>query len=316
MDFFIVFAPLMGWAFANYTLAMLKTIGIKQSIRTDGPQSHLVKQGTPTMGGIYFIFIWLISYLAITLFSANLFNGHAVLSMMLLFLSFAGIGCFDDMCKIRFNRGVNMLPKFILQAFVALVWSSIYMQHHVIHLPGIGTLTLSPPLSCIWASFVIIGTANAVNLTDGLDGLMIQTVLIVLCGFLVMALSVNALSLQWVIIILISMLLALWPLNRFPAKLFIGDTGSLAMGSSLAGIALFLNAEIVLVVMGLVFVLETVSVAIQIIVFKCTGKRFFKMAPIHHHFELSGWSENKIVAYFSLLTLFATLLGVGWYVGL
>jgi phospho-N-acetylmuramoyl-pentapeptide-transferase len=312
MDFFIVVMPVMGWAFARYTLAFLKSFGMKQTVRDDGPQSHLVKQGTPTMGGVYFIFIWLVSYFIITSFSTNILSGHAVLAMMSLFLCFACIGCYDDLCKIHAKKGIHMLPKFALQCIAAMVWSLLYMNHHAIFVPGIGDFTLSPLWSCIWSSLVIVGTANAVNLTDGLDGLMIQTVGIVLCGFMVIAVQLHALSLQWVIMILLSMLLALWPLNSYPAKLFLGDTGSLAMGSALAGLALFLHAELALILMGLVFVLETCSVAIQIIVFKCTGKRFFKMAPIHHHFELCGWSEKKIVAYLSVLTVLTTSLGVIW----
>lgn len=318
MDVFIICAPLVGWLLAQRTITTLKYIGIKQSVREDGPQSHLLKRGTPTMGGLYFLMMWLLSYLFILVFKIHLVEINKFMGISTLFVTFALIGCYDDLTKISAQRGLNMRPKFLLQSVVAILWSLLFMQHHTLHIAGIGVFELSPVVACLWCSFVIIGSANAVNLTDGLDGLMIQTVLVVMCGFLTISMFIpnTPNALHWVMVVLIAMLLALWPMNRHPAKLFLGDTGSLSMGAALAGISLYLHAEFALAIMGLIFVIEACSVAIQIAVFKYSGRRFFRMAPIHHHFELGGWSERQVVAYFTLFTCMTTILGVIWYIRL
>jgi phospho-N-acetylmuramoyl-pentapeptide-transferase len=299
-------------------------------IRQDGPIDHIIKKsGTPTMGGVIII----IGIISSTLLWADLRNMY-VWTLIFVAISLGGLGLLDDALKIKFknSRGLKSRYKFLGQIVISAIALLIiikFTDHNYIYdlyFPFFKNLILHMGLFFIpFGLFVIIGASNAVNLTDGLDGLATVPVMLVALSFTLISYVVgNTIFSEYLKIqyipdvgelsifcgsIVGSCLGFLW-YNAPPAKIFMGDTGSLSLGGSLAAVAIIVKHEIVLAIVGGLFVLETASVIIQVTSFKLTGKRIFKMAPIHHHFEKKGWAESTIVIRFWIIAIILALVGL------
>lgn len=323
-------ALMVGFFCGPLTIRWLSRLQIGQMVRDDGPKSHLLKAGTPTMGGVLIILAITVSCLLWgDLHQANLWL------VLLVTISFGLVGWVDDYRKLvlKNSRGLPGRWKYFWQSVIACVavlylYSSSSMPIHTqLTIPFCKTCLLSlGPLFPILAYFVIVGSSNAVNLTDGLDGLAIMPIVMVAGALGVFAyVSSNAvyahyLSIPFVpntgelTIFCASMLGAglgfLW-YNSYPAQIFMGDVGSLALGAALGMVAIVVRQELVLLIMGGLFVIETLSVILQVGYFKCSGgKRLFRMAPLHHHFELKGWSEPKVIVRFWIITVVFVLCGL------
>lgn len=305
-----------------FLIPLLHTLKFGQNIREDGPKRHLKKAGTPTMGGI----IFLVGIVAAALLSAEQPTSAEMITVVGAMLGFGLIGFIDDFIKVVMHRslGLRAYQKLIGQIALAigLTWAAVYLL-------GRGTDIIIPftsiHLELGWfyypfVAFIIVGITNAVNLTDGLDGLAAGTTLIsALCYILIAMLGVTQggvaiLAHESDLAVFAAALtggcLGFLRFNKYPARVFMGDTGSLALGGALAGLAVLTKTEVILLLIGGVYVIEAFSVIIQVISFKTTGKRVFKMAPIHHHFELSGWNEWKVVLTFWTASLVCGILGI------
>ncbi len=299
-------------------------------IRQDGPIDHIVKKsGTPTMGGVIII----IGIISGTLLWADLSNIY-IWTLIFVSLSLGALGLLDDTLKIKFknSRGLKSTYKFLGQliisalALIILIKFSNHEYLYEIYFPFFKNLIFDLGIFFIpFGLFVIIGASNAVNLTDGLDGLATVPVMLVALSFTLISYVVGNtifseyLQIQYIPDVgelsifcgsIVGACLGFLWYNAPPAKIFMGDTGSLSLGGSLAAIAIIVKHEIVLAIIGGLFVLETVSVIIQVISFKLTGKRIFKMAPIHHHFEKKGWAESTIVIRFWIIAIILALVGL------
>ena len=300
-----IFSLILGPIF----IPILHKLKFGQNIRKEGPKSHQKKAGTPTMGGIIFF----ISVAATILIMGPSFTDPKMI-ILYSFLAFGFIGFLDDMLKIihKDNLGLKAGQKMILLLIFSVALA-------VYGYKNIGTDILIPlgsgfklNLGLLYIPFIIIyyaAVTNAVNLTDGIDGLATSVTIIVLTFFTIVAFKTGQKDVAIFSIALCGALLGFLKYNAFPAKIFMGDTGSLALGGAVGTIALMLKMELWVVIVGLMYVVETLSVIIQVTLFKMTGKRVFKMAPIHHHFEQCGWSEVKIVTVFSLVTAVLCIIG-------
>lgn len=284
---------------------------IGQTTREEGPLWHEVKTGTPTMGGTVFVLAIIVTVLLSGLF-LNLLNATSLL-LVLTFVLFGGIGFVDDFISIfkKQNEGLTARQKFVLQlVFSAFIILLAYMAKMELQIP-LGLITISGPVILIVFSFLwITGFSNAVNLTDGLDGLATGLNIIAYSAYFYLAIKGQNLSIALVCISVVGGLLGFLIYNKKPAKIFMGDVGSLALGAGLAVISIFLNNPLSLLIIGLVFVIETLSVILQVWSFKTRGKRIFRMSPIHHHFEMGGWSESKVVYIFWLCGIIVALVAV------
>jgi phospho-N-acetylmuramoyl-pentapeptide-transferase len=291
----------------------LRKLKFGQSIRDEGPQSHKKKSGTPTMGGIIILIALSLSALLISMY----FDVLSTRTYVLLFVTicFGVIGFLDDYIKVvkKRNLGLTSKQKFICQVIVSII------VFFAIRAMGISTSISIPgtnysfDLGFIYVLliiFMLVGTSNAVNLTDGLDGLVSGTAAIAFGAYAVLAYNQHQLDVAIFSIAVVGAVLGFLVFNAHPAKVFMGDTGSLALGGALAAIAIVTHLEILLVIIGGIFVIETLSVMIQVASFKATGKRVFKMSPLHHHYELSGWSEWRVVVTFWFVGLLFALLGI------
>ncbi|MCD5406534.1 MAG: phospho-N-acetylmuramoyl-pentapeptide-transferase [Desulfotomaculum sp.] len=304
-------------------IPVLKKIKFGQNIRDDGPVSHFKKTGTPTMGGIIFLIgIAVVSFslLGAGLSLSGIQDGLVVLVVL---LGFGLIGFLDDFIKIGLKRslGLKVREKLLGQIIVALGLGitavMILGRGTDIVIPFSGFLIengwrydLGLVGFLIFTILVVVGASNAVNLTDGLDGLAAGNVLIAAVPFIIIALITAKEGIALVLAAVVGGCLGFLIFNRYPAKVFMGDTGSLALGGALGAAAVLTRSEIFLLIIGGIFVLETLSVIIQVISFKITGKRIFRMSPLHHHFELSGWSENRVVITFWLVGILFGVLGL------
>ncbi len=303
---------------------------ISGPIRQDGPIDHIIKKsGTPTMGGVIII----IGIISGTILWSDL-NNIYVWTLIFVSISLGALGLLDDVLKIKFknSRGLKSRYKFLGQVLIGIVTIFIlinYSSHEYLYnlyFPFFKNLIWHMGLFFIpFGLFVIIGASNAVNLTDGLDGLATVPVMLVALSFTLISYVVgNTIFSEYLQIqyipdvgelsifcgsIVGSCLGFLW-YNAPPAKIFMGDTGSLSLGGSLAAVAIIVKHEIVLAIIGGLFVLETISVIIQVVSFKLTGKRIFRMAPIHHHFEKKGWAESTIVIRFWIIAIILALVGL------
>lgn len=282
---------------------------IGQTTREEGPLWHEVKTGTPTMGGTVFVLVFALVTLLSGLFTQQLTVDLWMIVLTITF--FGGIGFVDDFISIfkKRNEGLSARQKFLWQsifAFGVIVLAYILGQRMVLPFPGfeINQVILVSFFGVIWLN----GFSNAVNLTDGLDGLSTGLSIIAYLTFAFMAYYQGNSAVGMACLILVAALLAFLYYNRKPAKIFMGDVGSLALGAGLAITSLILNHPWGLIVIGIVFVLETLSVILQVTSFKLRGKRIFKMSPIHHHFEMSGWSESRVVYTFWLVGCLASLV--------
>ncbi|RNF40679.1 phospho-N-acetylmuramoyl-pentapeptide-transferase [Planococcus salinus] len=294
-------------------IPLLKRMKFGQSIRQEGPESHMKKTGTPTMGGLVF----LISIIATSILVASLAGvlNTEILILLLVLFGYGLIGFLDDFIKVvlKRNLGLTSLQKLVAQIVIAVI--SFFLLNEVdfdtgLMVPFTG---ISIDLAGIYVLFLIfwlVGFSNAVNLTDGLDGLVAGTASIAFAAFGVLAIDQQETSIALFAFTVAGALIGFLLFNKYPAKVFMGDTGSLALGGVLAMISILLKQELLLLLIGIVFVLETLSVILQVGSFKLRKKRIFKMSPIHHHFELSGWSEWKVVTVFWLVGLAAAAIAL------
>jgi len=308
----------------------LRRYQIGQRVRTDGPQSHLQKSGTPTMGGV----LILVAMVVATLLWADL-SSRFIWILIASTLAFGAIGFYDDYLKLVVgnSKGLAARYKYLAQSLVALV--AAYALHSLHQTAAETTLyvpffkTVAVPMTTVgfvtYAYFVIVGSSNGVNLTDGLDGLAIMPAVMVATALGVFAYATGNikfatyLQIPYIngvgeVLIFCTTLTGaglgfLW-FNAYPAEVFMGDVGALAIGAALGTVAVIVRQEIVLFVMGGVFVMETLSVVLQVGSFKLRGKRIFRMAPLHHHFELKGWAEPKVIVRFWIISFVLVLAGL------
>ena len=295
----------------------LHVLKFGQAIREEGPQSHMHKKGTPTMGGISFIVSIVISLIiAMILDSGNI--QYYILFIYTTF-SFSIIGYIDDMLIVvkKKNDGLAPRKKLMLQILFSVIFyiliTFIYKDINYIHIPGLDYNLNISYLYLIFLVFWQTGFSNAVNLTDGLDGLATSVTIITTSTFALLAYKENNFPVLVFCLTIVGALLGFLIFNRNPAKIFMGDTGSLALGGILAAISVILHKEIAFLFIGLVYILETLSVIIQVAYFKKTGKRIFKMSPLHHHFELSGYGEVKTVYIFIAIAVVSS--AIGYFIG-
>ncbi len=288
----------------------LRKIKAGQSIRRDGPVWHMSKEGTPTMGGLIFVAGIGVSVL-VTGMSAAMKGDCAHLFIFAFAIVFSAIGFLDDFEKLKKkqNLGLTAPQKFLLQLIVSIAFVSLlryfgYLTPRL-YVPFAGImLPMNGIVYMLLASFVIVGTVNAVNITDGADGLVTGVSIPVALFFTAVAASWGRPSVGVFSAALTGGLVAFLAFNYNPAKIFMGDTGSLFLGGSICALAFALDMPLILIPVGIVYVVETLSDIIQVFYFKLThGKRFFKMAPLHHHFEMTGWSEKKLFFVFSGVSL-------------
>ena len=303
-----------------YIIPILKGHKVGQIIRAEGPSSHSVKAGTPTMGGICFIMAILFVCAGFTVYYA-LRNEQKQLIPLALTLGlgvFNGlIGFVDDYCKLlkKENEGLTPIQKIVLQTLVATLYVFAlkftgYLDTKLA-IPFLETKIELGFLYYVFAVFLIVGMVNSVNLTDGIDGLASTVTLVVSGFFSLVAFSFESKSLVLISGVMIGAMIGFLVFNHHPAKVFMGDTGSLFLGGMVTGAAFLINNPLVIVIAGGIYVFESLSDIIQVISFKTFHKRVFKMAPVHHHFEQCGWNEVKIVSVFSLVT--AILCAVAWF---
>lgn len=295
----------------------LHVLKFGQAIREEGPQSHMHKKGTPTMGGISFIIAIVISLIvAMFLDSSNI--KYYVLFIYTT-ISFSIIGYIDDMLIVvkKKNDGLAPRKKLMLQIIFSVIFyilvTFIYKEVNYIHIP---VFDYNLNISYFYIIFLVFwqtGFSNAVNLTDGLDGLATSVTIITTSTFALLAYKENNFPVLVFCLTIVGALVGFLLFNRNPAKIFMGDTGSLALGGILAAISVILHKEVAFLFIGLVYILETLSVIIQVAYFKKTGKRIFKMSPLHHHFELSGYGEVKTVYIFVVIAVISS--AIGYFVG-
>ena len=288
-----------------------------QAIREEGPQSHMHKKGTPTMGGISFIVATVLALIIAMFIDSS--NIKYYFLFIYTTISFSIIGYIDDMLIVvkKKNDGLAPRKKLMLQILFSIIFyvlvKFIYEDINYIYIPGLEYQLNISYLYMIFVVFWQTGFSNAVNLTDGLDGLATSVTIITTSTFALLAYKENNFPIFVFCLVLVGALIGFLLFNKNPAKIFMGDTGSLALGGILAAISIILHKEIAFIFIGLVYILETLSVIIQVAYFKKTGKRIFKMSPLHHHFELSGYGEVKTVYLFVIIALIFS--GVGYFLG-
>ena len=315
MNFQFVFPLLIAFvisvALGPVVIPFLRKLKMGQTERTEGVQSHLKKAGTPTMGGV----IFLIAVVVTSLFYIK--DYPKIIPVLFLTLGFGIIGFLDDYLKVVLKRSDGLLAwqKFLLQViltgifvFYLLNYTDVSLSMRIPFWPGhylnMGWLVI-PVLF-----FAVIGTVNGVNFTDGLDGLASSVTVIVAVFFTVVSIGTNS-GIEPITCAVVGSLMGFLLFNVYPAKVFMGDTGSLALGGFVAGAAYMMQMPLFILLVGLIYLVEVLSVIIQVSYFKAThGKRIFKMAPIHHHFELCGWSETRVVAVFSVVTAVMCLIAL------
>lgn len=292
-------------------IRFLRHLGFGKQIREEGPHTHFVKEGTPTMGGLLVILVVIGVYF--------LLRGGPDASTFAPLAALAGVGllgALDDYLNVRTGEGIRVRQKLIWQVVFAFVAAWQIQRTYAITalaVPFVGAVPIDPALYVFFAAFAIVAASNGVNLTDGLDGLAGGTLIFAFVSFLIIALLnvPQQPNLALLCALIIGALLGFLWFNAHPAEVFMGDSGSLSLGATLAVTALITGQILVLPLIGLVFVVETSSDIIQIGYFKLSGgKRIFRMAPLHHHFELGGWHEEKITLRFWIVAILAGLLGV------
>ncbi len=298
---------------------ILRKLKVGQIERKDGPESHLKKQGTPTMGGIIIILgIILVTVSAYIYYSAREAEfASRLLPILILTIGFGLIGFIDDFKKLVLKNTEGLKPSLKM---LGLLLVSVIFVLYLVKVLNIGTDTYIPivrryiyiPLFAYipFAILVILATTNAVNLTDGIDGLSSSVCTIIITCLTIIATMFNIEEIGVFGSITVGAILGFLMFNIYPAKVIMGDTGSLFIGGVISGIALYLKMPLILLVVAFIPVLETISVILQVLSFKLTGKRIFKMAPIHHHFELCGWKENQVVIIFSVITLMVSIISL------
>ena len=295
-------------------LPILRALKAGQSIREIGPTWHNVKAGTPMMGGLMFV----LSTIICVVCNIPFMQDYSALFALLVALCFGFVGFLDDYTKLvkKRNLGLTSLQKAMLQMAVSALYLYVLYRLGImscdLYIPFVNvSLTLHPVVYIFFAMFVMIGCDNAVNLTDGVDGLCGSVTIPVMVFFTAAAVAMGRLDLAVVPAALVGGLIAYLFYNWHPAKVFMGDTGSLFLGGVVCGLAFALDMPLILIFVGIIYILETLSVILQVGYFKLThGKRLFKMSPIHHHFEKCGWKEEKIVLIFTAIS--AVMCALAW----
>lgn len=312
MMYIYVISLLIAVAIIFLTRGFLESAGLKQVVRSDGPRSHLIKKGIITSGGMLLplplLVIYGLCYLINTApLTWNIIHWPEFLWLYACYVSFLIIGFFDDYTKVRDGHGFSMGIKLLLQILIAITLGYMFPGSHVINLFS-WNFSIGP-LYPYWCALVLVSASNAVNLSDGLDGLVCFPLCVIFLAFYLFAPGYMP-DINQIALLFSAMTLAFLFFNRYPASIFLGDSGSMSLGAILGAFALMFHMESYLIIIGALFVIETLSVAIQIVSFKLYKRRVFKMAPIHHHFELSGWSEPQVVIVFWIFSILMTLLGV------
>ena len=315
MNYQVVIPVLISFAISvilgPIIIPFLRKLKMGQTERVEGVQSHLKKAGTPTMGGV----IFLIATVITSLFYVR--DYPKVIPVLFLTLGFGIIGFLDDYLKVVLRRSDGLLPwqKFSLQVVVTAVFTYYLVIYTDVNLAMRIPFWSDHYLNLGWLAvpvlfFAVIGTVNGVNFTDGLDGLASSVTLIVAVFFSVVSIGTKS-GIEPITCAVVGGLMGFLLFNVYPAKIFMGDTGSLALGGFVAGAAYMMQMPLFILLVGLIYLVEVLSVIIQVTYFKKThGKRIFKMAPIHHHFELCGWSETRVVAVFSIITAVMCLIAL------
>ncbi|MBS4211941.1 MULTISPECIES: phospho-N-acetylmuramoyl-pentapeptide-transferase [Neobacillus] len=311
--FTIIMAFLISVLLSPVFIPFLRRLKFGQSIREEGPKSHQKKSGTPTMGGIMILFAIVITTLVMT----GKFSEPTVKTYLLLLvtLGFGLLGFLDDFIKVvlKRNLGLTSKQKFLGQIIISVIFYLVYKQN------GFSTEIILPftdkslDLGWFFVIFIVfwlVGFSNAVNLTDGLDGLVSGTAAIAFGAFAVLAWNQSQMEVAIFSVAIVGAVLGFLVFNAHPAKVFMGDTGSLALGGAIAAISILTKLEVLLLIIGGIFVIETLSVILQVASFKTTGKRIFRMSPLHHHYELVGWSEWRVVVTFWSVGLIFAILGI------
>ena len=296
-------------------LPVLRALKAGQSIREVGPTWHNYKAGTPMMGGLMFIFTLIICLLI----AIPTMEDYSVFFVLALALCFGAVGFVDDFCKLKKkqNEGLTSIQKLLLQMAVSAAFLYALYKHGTLvtylYIPFVNVcFDIHPLLYIFFAMFVMVGCVNAVNLTDGIDGLSSSVTIPVMIFFTAAAVLQEKWDLALMPACLVGALIAYLFYNWYPAKVFMGDTGSLFLGGAVCALAFALNMPLILLLVGFVYIVETLSVILQVTYFKLThGKRLFKMAPIHHHFEMCGWKETKIVLVFTGVSALMCL--IAWF---
>ncbi len=317
--FGVIAALVVALLIGKPIIQALRRLKFGQKILEDGPTWHMNKQNTPTMGGLIFIIAMVVPVLFLT--PAMIKDGeYRPLLMLALSLVFAAIGFVDDFTKIKKkqNKGLTAKQKLLLQLAAAALFITVmrvmgYLKPQLI-IPFVDiTIDLPWIVYLLFAMFVIVGADNAVNLTDGIDGLCASVTAVVALFFTAVFTFADSPA-RLFSAALLGGLLGFLVFNKYPAKVFMGDTGSIFLGGAVCAMAFACNLPLILIPVGIIYIIETLSDIIQVLYFKAThGKRFFKMAPIHHPFEMCGWSEKKIVAVFSAVTILTCALS---YIGI
>ncbi len=300
----------IGLVIGPPSISILRRLKFGQRVRSDGPKAHLKKSGTPTMGGVIILTALLISTF---IFARDL---EYLAWVVFITLGYGLIGLLDDLLIIITKRSLGLKARYKLIGQILI--AGLLALYSIVD-PNLGTEVLIPFtgqwidlgwLYPFFAVFMVVGISNAVNLTDGLDGLAAGTAGIAAFFFAIIAFSLGRMDMAIFCAALVGACLGFSWFNVHPAQVFMGDTGSLALGGALSSVAVLLKRELFLVIIGGIFVIEASSVIIQVISFRLTGRRVFRMSPIHHHFELSGWTETKIVTRFWILGLIFGLIGL------
>ena len=314
----IVTAFVLTLVLGRFLIPALRALKAGQAIREDGPTWHNSKAGTPTMGGLMFMAAAAVC-VVIFGFAGMKTGDFSALYVLLLALCFGLVGFLDDFFKVKYKRnlGLTSIQKACLQMAVSAIFLYILYKEGImsasLYIPFFDvSWELHPLLYIFFAMFVFVGCVNAVNLTDGLDGLSSSVTVIVMVFFTAVAVAMEKFTLAILPASLVGGLAAFLCYNWKPAKVFMGDTGSLFLGGAVCGTAFALDMPLVLIMVGIIYIIETLSVILQVGYFKLThGKRLFKMAPIHHHFEMCGWKEEKIVITFAAVS--AVMCVLAWF---
>ncbi|WP_100330824.1 phospho-N-acetylmuramoyl-pentapeptide-transferase [Bacillus xiapuensis] len=303
-------------AIAPLFIPFLRRLKFGQSIREEGPQSHQKKSGTPTMGGL----VILLAVIITSMFMAQIYAGISTETILLLLvmIGFGLLGFLDDFIKVvmKRNLGLTSKQKLLGQIVISIIFYMIYSNNGLSTKITLPLTDVTLDLGIFYALFIIfwlVGFSNAVNLTDGLDGLVSGTAAVAFGAFAVIAWSKGMDETAIFSFAIVGAVLGFLVFNAHPAKVFMGDTGSLALGGAIAAISILTKLEFLLLIIGAVFVAETLSVMIQVASFKATGKRVFRMSPLHHHFELGGWSEWRVVVTFWTVGVICAVIGI--YIG-
>ena len=314
----IAVAFVLTLVLGRFLIPALRALKAGQAIREDGPTWHNSKAGTPTMGGLMFMAAAAVCVVVFG-FAGMRSGDFSALYVLLLALCFGLVGFLDDFFKVKYKRnlGLTSIQKACLQMAVSALFLYILYKEGImsasLYIPFFNvSWELHPLLYIFFAMFVFVGCVNAVNLTDGLDGLSSSVTVIVMVFFAAVAVAMERFTLAVLPASLVGGLAAFLCYNWKPAKVFMGDTGSLFLGGAVCGTAFALDMPLVLIMVGIIYIIETLSVIIQVGYFKLThGKRFFKMAPIHHHFEKCGWAEERIDLTFAAITAIMCILA--WF---